>query len=101
MQCDDVPFAPSEALEAVSSLNGLEANLSSAAEAGYGQRGSREHAGPDHAIVSLADMKKQAILGTIRQLNGNKLMAAKLLGIGRTTIYRKLKDYVSPRQWKS
>jgi len=28
-------------------------------------------------------------------------MAAKLLGIGRTTIYRKLKDYVSPRQWKS
>jgi two-component system response regulator HydG len=86
------------ALDAVSCLDGLEASLSSAAEAGDGQRGIREHAGPDHAIVSLADMKKHAILRTIRQLNGNKLMAAKLLGIGRTTLYRKLKEYLSPRQ---
>jgi two-component system response regulator HydG len=38
-------------------------------------------------------MEKQAILGTIRQLNGDKLMAAKLLGIGKTTLYRKLKEY--------
>jgi transcriptional regulator of acetoin/glycerol metabolism len=45
------------------------------------------------AIVSIADMEKQAILGTIRQLNGDKLMAAKLLGIGKTTLYRKLKEY--------
>jgi transcriptional regulator of acetoin/glycerol metabolism len=26
-------------------------------------------------------------------LNGDKLMAAKLLGIGKTTLYRKLKEY--------
>jgi two-component system response regulator HydG len=45
------------------------------------------------AIVSIADMEKQAILGTIRQLNGDKLMAARLLGIGKTTLYRKLKEY--------
>jgi two-component system response regulator HydG len=38
-------------------------------------------------------MEKQAILGTIRQLNGDKLMAARLLGIGKTTLYRKLKEY--------
>jgi DNA-binding NtrC family response regulator len=44
-------------------------------------------------IVSIADLEKQAILGTIRQLNGDKLMAAKLLGIGKTTLYRKLKEY--------
>jgi DNA-binding NtrC family response regulator len=44
-------------------------------------------------IVSIAEMEKQAILGTIRQLNGDKLMAAKLLGIGKTTLYRKLKEY--------
>jgi two-component system response regulator HydG len=44
-------------------------------------------------IVSIADMERQAILGTIRQLNGDKLMAAKLLGIGKTTLYRKLKEY--------
>jgi two-component system response regulator HydG len=49
--------------------------------------------GADDSIVSIADMEKQAILGTIRQLNGDKLMAAKLLGIGKTTLYRKLKEY--------
>ena len=44
-------------------------------------------------VVSIADMEKQAILGTIRQLKGDKLMAARLLGIGKTTLYRKLKEY--------
>ena len=44
-------------------------------------------------IVSIAEMEKQAILETIRQLKGDKLMAAKLLGIGKTTLYRKLKEY--------
>jgi two-component system response regulator HydG len=64
-----------------------------AAEARDGMGGEREHANPDDSIVSIADMEKQAILGTIRQLNGDKLMAAKLLGIGKTTLYRKLKEY--------
>jgi two-component system response regulator HydG len=45
------------------------------------------------AVVSIADMEKQAILDTIRQLKGDKLMAARLLGIGKTTLYRKLKEY--------
>ncbi len=45
------------------------------------------------AIVSIAEMERQAILGTIRQLNGDKLKAARLLGIGKTTLYRKLKEY--------
>jgi two-component system response regulator HydG len=44
-------------------------------------------------IVSIAEMEKQAILDTLRQLNGDKLMAARLLGIGKTTLYRKLKEY--------
>ncbi len=44
-------------------------------------------------IVSIAEMEKHAILGTIQQLKGDKLMAAKLLGIGKTTLYRKLKEY--------
>jgi DNA-binding NtrC family response regulator len=44
-------------------------------------------------IVSIAELERQAILGTIRQLKGDKLMAAKLLGIGKTTLYRKLKEY--------
>jgi transcriptional regulator of acetoin/glycerol metabolism len=35
----------------------------------------------------------QRIVEAIEQLNGDKLMAAKLLGIGKTTLYRKLKEY--------
>ena len=44
-------------------------------------------------VTSLAEMEKQAILDTIRRLNGDKLQAARLLGIGKTTLYRKLKEY--------
>jgi two-component system response regulator HydG len=60
-------------------------------EEGLEQSGSM--GAPEGGIVSIAEMEKQAILGTIRQLNGDKLMAAKLLGIGKTTLYRKLKEY--------
>ena len=42
---------------------------------------------------TLADLEREAILGTIRRLKGDKLQAAKLLGIGKTTLYRKLKEY--------
>jgi DNA-binding NtrC family response regulator len=44
-------------------------------------------------ILSIAVMEKNAILDTVKLLNGDKLMAAKLLGIGKTTLYRKLKEY--------
>ncbi len=46
-------------------------------------------------IVPLAAMEKQMILKTIDQLKGDKLLAARLLGIGKTTLYRKLKEYAS------
>ncbi|WP_084214485.1 sigma-54 dependent transcriptional regulator [Terriglobus sp. TAA 43] len=48
---------------------------------------------PSNPIVSIAELEREAILHTIRQLHGDKLMAAKLLGIGKTTLYRKLKEY--------
>lgn len=48
---------------------------------------------PSAPIVSIAELEREAILNTIRQLHGDKLMAAKLLGIGKTTLYRKLKEY--------
>ncbi len=44
-------------------------------------------------VMTLAEIEKNAILQTIDQLNGDKLEAAKLLGIGKTTLYRKLKEY--------
>jgi len=56
------------------------------------QRAQHEEASVQQ-VVSIAEMEKQAILNTIQQLKGDKLMAAKLLGIGKTTLYRKLKEY--------
>ena len=44
-------------------------------------------------VVPIVELEKQAILTTLRHLNGDKLRAAKLLGIGKTTLYRKLKEY--------
>jgi len=44
-------------------------------------------------IVPISEIEKQAILSAIDQLHGDKLEAARLLGIGKTTLYRKLKEY--------
>ena len=46
-------------------------------------------------IVPIAELEKQTILRAIMELNGDKLQAARLLGIGKTTLYRKLKDYAA------
>jgi two-component system response regulator HydG len=46
-------------------------------------------------IIPMAELEKQAILATIEQVKGDKLMAARLLKIGKTTLYRKLKEYDS------
>jgi two-component system response regulator HydG len=44
-------------------------------------------------VVTLAELEKQAILTTLEQVKGDKLLAARLLNIGKTTLYRKLKEY--------
>jgi two-component system response regulator HydG len=44
-------------------------------------------------IVPLAVQERRAILGAIQITHGDKLTAARLLGIGKTTLYRKLKEY--------
>jgi DNA-binding NtrC family response regulator len=44
-------------------------------------------------VVPIATVEKRAILKALKQTNGDKRMAAKLLGIGKTTLYRKLKEY--------
>ena len=46
-------------------------------------------------ILPMVDVERQTILSAIQQLNGDKLLAARLLGIGKTTLYRKLKEYAS------
>src|SRR5579885_2548809 len=46
-------------------------------------------------IIPMSELERQTILATIAQLNGDKLLAARMLGIGKTTLYRKLKEYSS------
>ena len=60
-------------------------------------QGIRQAGTPSRArtIVPLAELEREAILVAIEQLNGDKLQAARMLGIGKTTLYRKLKEYVA------
>jgi transcriptional regulator of acetoin/glycerol metabolism len=44
-------------------------------------------------ILPIAELEKQTILNALAQVNGDKMLAARLLGIGKTTLYRKLKEY--------
>jgi two-component system response regulator HydG len=53
---------------------------------------------PGHAIVSLAgvnlaQLEKKAIEETLASVQGNREQAAKILGIGERTLYRKIKEY--------
>jgi DNA-binding NtrC family response regulator len=59
---------------------------------------SKEHANQGEAatqndILTISEMEKRAIMDTIRRVGGDKQLAAKLLGIGKTTLYRKLREY--------
>jgi DNA-binding NtrC family response regulator len=44
-------------------------------------------------ILPLEELERRAILTTLRQNGGDKKAAARVLGIGKTTLYRKLKQY--------
>jgi transcriptional regulator of acetoin/glycerol metabolism len=45
-------------------------------------------AGPDHALLSLDELEKRYLLRVLRETGGNKVRAAKILGIDRRTLYR-------------
>jgi DNA-binding NtrC family response regulator len=47
----------------------------------------------DSPILPLIEMERRAIIHALEFTKGDRLMAAGLLGIGRTTLYRKLKEY--------
>ena len=44
-------------------------------------------------ILHLEEIERRTILRALREAGGDKLVAARLLGIGKTTLYRKLKQY--------
>ena len=45
------------------------------------------------ALATLQQLEQRAILQALETTKGDRLRAARLLGIGKTTIYRKLKEY--------
>jgi len=48
---------------------------------------------PRPSIVPLHVLERRAILNALEYTKGDRAIAAHLLGIGRTTLYRKLKEY--------
>ena len=54
---------------------------------------AREALGPDGEPLPLSEMEKRHIHFVLQHAGGNKLRAASILGISRTTLYEKLKVY--------
>ncbi len=54
---------------------------------------------PDGKVQKMEDLEAKAIESAINQYKGNLTEAAKALGIGRATLYRKVKQYhIDPSQ---
>jgi len=48
---------------------------------------------PPASVIPLDVLERRAIMHALEYTNGDRAVAAHLLGIGRTTLYRKLKEY--------
>lgn len=55
--------------------------------------GSNEHVSDYDEVAPLGELERRAILHALRETGGDKIAAARHLGIGKTTLYRKLKEY--------
>jgi DNA-binding NtrC family response regulator len=85
------PTAGSQAIasssRAVQGRRGFDSSDSSPSPSGH----------PPHmsgsAVIPLSEMERGAIINALEYTKGDRMMAAHLLGIGRTTLYRKLKEY--------
>jgi transcriptional regulator of acetoin/glycerol metabolism len=63
------------------------------ARSDYGSPSGRYPEIGERGVVPLSEMERAAILNALEYTKGDRMMAAHLLGIGRTTLYRKLKEY--------
>jgi len=50
------------------------------------------------SVIPLSQVERRTIEETLKLVAGNKPTAARLLGIGKSTLYRKLREYESGRQ---
>jgi DNA-binding NtrC family response regulator len=59
------------------------------------QYGTQQRLPDKDEFLPLEELERRANLRALREAGGDKLAAARLLGIGKTTLYRKLKQYDS------
>jgi DNA-binding NtrC family response regulator len=59
------------------------------------QYGTGDRLPQNDELLPLDELERRAIMRALRESGGDKLAAARLLGIGKTTLYRKLKQYES------
>jgi two-component system response regulator HydG len=57
------------------------------------QYGNCDRLPQNDELLPLDELERRAILRALREAGGDKLAAARMLGIGKTTLYRKLKQY--------
>ncbi|HJW24694.1 MAG TPA: sigma-54 dependent transcriptional regulator [Rhodocyclaceae bacterium] len=62
-------------------------------EAVRGGKGQRSVATPDSPILPLAEIERQHIMRALDHTQGNRALAAQLLGIDRVSLWRKLRAY--------
>jgi DNA-binding NtrC family response regulator len=57
------------------------------------QYGAAERIPHSDELLPLDELERRAIFRALQEAGGDKMAAARLLGIGKTTLYRKLKEY--------
>jgi DNA-binding NtrC family response regulator len=62
------------------------------------QYGTGDRLPQNDELLPLDELERRAILRALREAGGDKLAAARMLGIGKTTLYRKLKQYDAQAQ---
>jgi DNA-binding NtrC family response regulator len=62
------------------------------------QYGTGDRLPQNDELLPLDELERRAILRALREAGGDKLAAARMLGIGKTTLYRKLKQYDAQSQ---
>jgi len=107
----DIPILVNSFLEKFSEANGRMRTISEDAIAlGFGpilhagdrptnlQYGTGERLPQNDELLPLDELERRAILRALREAGGDKRAAARMLGIGKTTLHRKLRQYDAQSQ---
>jgi len=88
VQSADMPSA----LQCHLAASGLR-QLSAAIGSGYAGGLPQIELAPKSPVISLPESERQTIVTALAATKGDRTSAARLLRIGRTTLYRKMKEY--------